>query len=268
MKSALRFYKARGDQLASRHRLWETTMRYEAALRVVRRAESALIGNRLDHPMPRWLLGMVDTVLGGPWLVMAGGHILLGRVVWVFITAIMFSLVFRVLDGQSTQPMFVLSIFLAIGVVYFSTPSRSMVSGVNAKQVDDVRKFILTIAPHPPQLQLLSDFIEVVRTHTMQKLARFNVLAGIAWGVLFWFVGTHALAPGLPAEAVSRGFSYSMVGALAFSLVLGGGICHAVAVRAVCQILEFALIEAKAEVESVESNALPRLFPDLRQSST
>jgi hypothetical protein len=228
-------------------------MRYESALQVVRRAESALIGNRLDHPMPRWAQGVVDTVLGGPWLVITGGHILLGRMVWVLITAIIFSLVLRALDGPSSQPVFVPSIFLAIGVVYFSTPSRSIVSGVNAKRVDDVRQFILSIAHQPRQLQLLSDCIEVVRTHTMQKLARFSVLAGIAWGVLFWFVGTHALAPGLPVDAVTRGLSYSMVGVLAFSLVLGGGICHATAVRAVCQILEFALAEARAEVEAAHS---------------
>lgn len=246
-------------------------MRYETALQVVRRAESALVGNRLDHPMPRWLQCVMDTVLGGPWLVIAGGHILLGRIVWVFITAIIFSLVLHALDGKSTQSMFFPSFLLAVGVVYFSTPSRSMVSGVNAKRVDDVRQFILSIARQPRQLQHLSDCIEVVRTHTMQRLGRFNVMAGIAWGVLFWFVGTHALAPGLPAEAVSRGLSYSMVGALAFGLVLCGGISHATAVRAVCQILEFAMIEAKAEVESVKSNSSLRTgntFPDKNQESS
>lgn len=187
-------------------------MKYEAALQIVRRAESALVGNRLDHPTHRWLQGVVDTILGGPWLVIAGGHILLGRILWVLVTTVIFSLVLHAVDGQSTHSVFLPSFLLAIGVVYFSTPSRSMVSGVNAKRVDDVRQFILSIAHQPRQLQHLSDCIEVVRMHTMQKLGRFNVLVGIAWGVLFWFVGTHALAPGLPAEVVSRGLSYSMVG--------------------------------------------------------
>lgn len=228
----------------------ETIMRYETALQVVRRAESALVGNRLDHPMPRWLQGVVDTVLGGPWLVIAGGHILLSRLIWVLITAIIFSVVLHGFAGGGNQPTLVPSLVLAIGVVYFSTPSRSMVSGVTTKRVDDVRQFILSIANQPQQLQHLSDCIEVVRAHTMQKLGRFNVLAGVAWGVLFWFIGTHALAPGLPAEAISRGLSYSMVGALAFALVLAGGTCHATGVRAVCLILEFAIIDARFEVEA------------------
>lgn len=219
-------------------------------LQVVRRAESALVGNRLDHPMPRWLKGVVDTVLGGPWLVIAGGHILLSRLIWVLITAIIFSVVLHGFAGGGNQPTLVPSLVLAIGVVYFSTPSRSMVSGVTTKRVDDVRQFILSIANQPQQLQHLSDCIEVVRAHTMQKLGRFNVLAGVAWGVLFWFIGTHALAPGLPAEAINRGLSYSMVGALVFALVLAGGICHATGVRAVCLILEFAIIDAKFEVEA------------------
>jgi hypothetical protein len=222
-------------------------MKYETGLEVVRRAESALIGNHIAHPN-RWFQSVVDTVLGGPWLVIAGGHILLWRIFWVFVTATIFMFVLRAFNGQGLQAAFLPSFFLAMGVVYFSTPSRSMAAGVNAKRVADVRQFILSIADQPQQLQSLSDCIEVVRTHTMQKLARFNVLAGIAWGVLFWFVGTRALAPGLPAEAVSRGLSHSMVGVLVFALVLCAGICHATAVRAVCQILDFAMIEAKAEV--------------------
>lgn len=223
-------------------------MKYETALDVVRRAESALIGNRLEQSH-RWSQSVVDTVLGGPWLVIAGGHILLWRIFWVLVTAAIFTLVLRLLDGQSLQAVLAPSFCLAIGVVYFSTPSRSMAAGVNAKRVADVRDFILSITRQPQQLQFLSDGIEVVRTHTMQKLARFSVLAGVAWGILFWFAGTHALAPGLPAEAVSWGLSYSLLAALVFAVVLCGGTCYATAARAVCQILEFALIEARAAIE-------------------
>lgn len=226
-------------------------MKYETALNVVRRAESVLIGNRLDHSH-RWSQSVVDTVLGGPWLLIAGGYILLWRIFWVFVTAAIFTLVLRLLDGQDLQAIFLPSFCLAIGVVYFSTPSRSMAAGVNAKRVADVRDFILSISRQPEQLQSLSDCIEVVRTHTMQKLGRFNVLAGIAWGILFWFVGTHALAPGLPAEAISWGLSYSLLAGLVFSIVLCAGMCHAAAARAVCQILEFAMIEARAAIEPAD----------------
>ncbi|MBD9477392.1 hypothetical protein [Pseudoxanthomonas sp. PXM02] len=227
-------------------------MKYEMALEVVRHAENALTGSRVDHS-DRWLQGVTDTVLAGPGLVFAGGQLLLWRFFWVMVASAIFAFILRVLEGQPVQDVFLPSFFLAIGVVYFSTPSRSMAIGVDAKRVGEVRNFILSIAHQPQQLQYLGEHIEVVRTHTMQKLGRFNVLAGIAWGVLFWFVGTHALAPGLSAEAVSRGLSYGIVGAVVFTLVLCAGICHATAVRAVCQILEFAMIEAIAEVESASS---------------
>ena len=36
----------------------------------------------------------------------------------------------------------------------------------------------------------------------------------------------------------------------------GGGICHAIAVREVCLILEFALIEAKSEADAAGNGAL------------
>lgn len=229
-------------------------MRYEMALEVVRSAESALVGQRPQPPY-RWMQTVADTVLGGPGLIIAGGHILLNRIAWVVVTAAIFAVFLGTVDGQRLSSTLLPSLFLAMGVVYFSTPSRSMAAGVNAARVEQVRQFILSTVRDPRQLQLLSDSVEVVRAHTMQKLGRFNVLAGIAWGVLFWFVGSHALAPGLSAEAMSRGLSYSMVGALLFALVLSCGICHATAVRAVCQILDFAMIEARADAAVADEGA-------------
>ena len=54
---------------------------------------------------------------------------------------------------------------------------------------------------------------------------------------------------------MSRGLSYSMVGASLFALVLSCGICHATAVRAVCQILDFAMIEARADAAVADEGA-------------
>jgi len=225
-------------------------MKYEIALQVVRSAENALVGGHIGPPLRRWMQGVVDTMLRGPWLIIAGGHILLGRMAWVLVTTAILAIFLGTVNDRNTSSVVLPSFFMAIGVVYFSTPSRSMAAGVNASRVAQVRQFILSTVRDPRQLQHLGESVEVVRAHMLQKLARFNVLAGIAWGALFWFVGSRALAPGLSAEAVSRGLSYSMVGTLLFAIALSCGVCHAAAVRAVCQILDFAMIEAKAETLS------------------
>ncbi|MDG2524205.1 hypothetical protein P6166_02380 [Stenotrophomonas sp. HITSZ_GD] len=247
-------------------------MTYEIALRVVRSAENALVGNRLGKPLHRWLQGVVDTMLAGPWLIIAGGHILIRRIAWVLATTVVLAVLLGFVHEPQTPSVILPSFLLAVGVVYFSTPSRSMTAGVNASRVAQVRQFILSTVDNPQQLQHLAQSVEVVRVHTLQKLGRFNVLAGIAWGVLFWFVGSHALAPGLSIEARSQGLSYTVVGMLIFGFALICGICHATAVRAVCQILEFAMIEAKAEVlpaydatsESQTSSTKPiRTVPEL-----
>ncbi|WP_447585790.1 hypothetical protein [Pseudoxanthomonas mexicana] len=221
-------------------------MKYEIALQIVRSAEHALMGSRPSLPY-RWLQQVMDTVLDGPSLIIAGGHILINRMLWIGVTTAIFMVFLGAVEKQPASSLLLPSLFLAVGVVYFSTPSRSMTAGVTAPRVEQVREFILSTIHDRQELELLAQSIDVVRTHTMQKLARFNVLAGIAWGVLFWFVGAHALAPGLSSEAMSRGLSYSMLGMLVFALVLAAGLCHATAVRAVCQILDFAMIEARAE---------------------
>ncbi len=96
-------------------------MRYEMALEVVRSAESALVGQRPQPPY-RWMQTVADTVLGGPGLIIAGGHILLNRIAWVVVTAAIFAVFLGTVDGQRLSSTLLPSLFLAMGVVYFSTP--------------------------------------------------------------------------------------------------------------------------------------------------
>ncbi len=228
-------------------------MKYEIALQVVREAENALLGNR---PMPthKWLRPIVDTVLRGPWLIIEGGQILIGRMAWVVVTTAIFAIFLSMADGANASMVILPSLFLATGVVYFSAPSRSIAAGIKSAHVEQVRRFILTAARDQSQLQYLGDSVEVVRSHMMQKLGRFNVLLGVAWGILFWYIGSHALDPSLPAEAVGRGLSYSMLGALLFAIVLSCGLCHATAVKAASHILAFAMIEAKAQASASDAS--------------
>ena len=225
-------------------------MDYQRTLAVLRTAEQVLVGKPLAWPTQPRLRAYADTVLGGPWLVLAGAGILIKRLAWVLITGATLTLALSLLEDRNNVPVIGPAFILAFGVVYFSMPSRSLAAAVKPENVASLRDFILASASDRQDLQRLQEGVMIVRTHTLEKLGRFSVLAGVAWGVLFWYAGTHALAPGLSPDAVSRGLSYGLLAALIFMFVLLAGTCHATAVRAVYQTLEFALLEAKATVES------------------
>ena len=225
-------------------------MDYQKTLAVLRTAEQVLVGKPLAWPTQPRLMAYADTVLGGPWLVLAGAGILIKRLAWVLITGATLTLAMYLFEDRNGVPVISPAFFLAFGVVYFSMPSRSLAAAVKPENVASIRDFILASASDGQDLQRLQEGVMIVRTHTLEKLGRFSVLAGVAWGVLFWYAGTHALAPGLSPDAVSRGLSYGLLAALIFMFVLLAGTCHATAVRAVYQTLEFALLEAKATVES------------------
>jgi hypothetical protein len=225
-------------------------MDYQKTLAVLRTAEQVLVGKPLAWPTQPRLLAYADTVLGGPWLVLAGAGILIKRLAWVLITGATLTLALSLFEDRDSVPVIGPAFILAFGVVYFSMPSRSLAAAVKPENVASLRDFILASASDGQDLQRLQEGVIIVRTHTLEKLGRFSVLAGVAWGVLFWYAGTHALAPGLSPDAVSRGLSYGLLAALIFMFVLLAGTCHATAVRAVYQTLEFALLEAKATVES------------------
>lgn len=225
-------------------------MDYQKTLAVLRTAEQVLVGKPLEWPIQPRFRAYADTVLGGPWLVLAGAEILAKRLMWVLITGATLALALSLFEDRNSGSVIGPAFILAFGVVYFSMPSRSLAAAVKPENVATVRDFILVTAVNTHDLQRLQEGVMIVRAHTLEKLSRFSVLAGVAWGVLFWYAGTYALAPDLSPDAVSRGLSYGLLAALIFMFVLLAGTCHATAVRAVYQTLEFALLEAKAIAES------------------
>lgn len=225
-------------------------MNYQNTLALLRAAEQSLVGKPLDWPTRPEFRAYADTVLGGPWLVLAGAGILAKHLVWVLITGITFTVALFLFEDRSVVQVIGPAFILAFGVVYFAIPSRSLAAAVKPENVASVRDFILVVTDGGKGLHRLQDAVLIARAHAMEKLGRFSVLAGVAWGVLFWYAGTHALAPGLSPDAVSRGLSYGLLAVFIFTFILLAGICHATAVRAVYQTLEFALLEAKSTTES------------------
>lgn len=223
-------------------------MHYQKTMEVLQRAEFVLFGKPSAWPNASVSRAYADTVLGSPWLVLAGAHILFKRLRWIPVAAFTFFIAMLPFADQGWELLVTPALVLGVGAVYFGLPSLSLSASVKPENVVDIRDAILSNATTVTALNMLEAGIDVVSNNITEKLSRFTLLAGVAWGVLFWFVGTHVLAPGLPSEAIGRGFSIGVIGTIVFLCLLIAGACHAAALRAVHQSLQFALIEARYEL--------------------
>lgn len=225
-------------------------MHYQKTMEVLQRAELVLFGKPSAWPNASATRAYADTVLGSPWLVLAGAHILCRRLRWIPVAAFTFFLAMLPFADQGWQLLVTPALVLGVGTVYFGLPSLSLSASVKPENIADIRDAILSSTTDTNALNMLEAGVDVVRNTITEKLSRFTLLAGIAWGVLFWFVGTHVLAPGLPSEAIGRSLSIGIIGTIVFLCVLIAGACHSAALRAVHQSLQFALIEARYQLTS------------------
>lgn len=139
------------------------------------------------------------------------------------------------------------ALVIAVGSVYFGLPSRTVAAGVKPKNIATLALFIAEIAPGAADLERLQIGTAVFRTQTFERLARFNVLAGVGWAVLFWYGSSHLLSPALEPRVVGDDLVHTVVAALIFFFVLAVASSHATAIRAVYQTLDFGLLEVKAQ---------------------
>lgn len=181
---------------------------------------------------------------------MAGGRLLMKRLLWIpLVAAVCFVLLLLLADGQWTE-FIVPSFVFAVGAVYFGMTSLSLAVGVREADVLAVKELMLDLCGDLKSLTRLESGLAVACERSRERITRFSVVAGVLWGVLFWFVGAHVFSPGLSLEVVSRGLSLSIVGAVVLFLVIVVGTCHSAALRSVHQTIDFALLEAKSAVES------------------
>lgn len=220
-------------------------MEFERARDMLQRAERLVARERPPaRAESRWTL-FVDTIFVGPGLVGAGMRILGRRFGLTLLVAAVMFIYFCVMDRARWAQSFLPAICFAAAVVYFGLPSRTVSAGVTAQNINELAAAMVTSAQCPEELERLGAGLAIFRTHKLDRLARFNVLAGVGWAVLFWYVTSHVLAPGLAAAVVGTGVLYTGMAAIVFLIVLGLASAHATAVRAVHQTVEFALLEAK-----------------------
>lgn len=128
----------------------------------------------------------------------------------------------------------------------FWTPSRTVLAGVNGRAIDALAVAIGEQVRSKDELERLSSGVQLVKVQTTERLARFNVFAGIAWAALFWFAGARVLSPNVPLQIVESSISPLIAGSVLFFVLFTAAVGYATAVRVVYQTLDFALIEVRA----------------------
>lgn len=240
-------------------------MEFERARSVLRTAER-LVAREPGPPPPdgRWT-AYADTVFIGPWLIAAGFRMLARRLGLTLVVAATIFAYFFVMDHKRWAESLLPALCYASATVYFGLPSRTVAGGVTSKTIDALAADIGKVVQSEEDLDRLSAGLAVFRTQKMERISRFNVLAGIGWAALFWYATSHVFAPGLEAKVLGDGVVHAAISGFAFIIILGVASAHAVAVRAVHQTVEFALLEAKRLQSLNQTTADPSREAPTRQ---
>ncbi|RUL62036.1 hypothetical protein EKH79_14065 [Dyella dinghuensis] len=223
-------------------------MEFELARNTVRYAEQLVIKTRRPREGNDSVAVYLDTLLVGPWLVMAGIDMLGRRFRLVLFVATVLLLFFWIVArGISWQPV-APALGMAVGIVYFGLPSRTVTAGVTEENIRSLCSYILDAAPNVTRLERLQAGTSLLRSQITDRLGRINVVIGICWAALFGYASAHVLAPGLAPSILGNGILFTGIAGIFFAGLLGIAISHTTAVRAVYLTLDFALLEAKAAI--------------------
>lgn len=225
-------------------------MELQRTRNVIRAAEQALIGGKPLRESDDALRSYLDELLVGPWLVLCGLKILFRRLGWGLLIAGTFIVFIGLVERAWSWDYLIPAIMFGAGSVYFGLPSRTAISsGVTTDIIRGLTQNIHAIATDEKELSRLHAGVQLVRGQAMERLGRFNVLAGIAWAALFWYVSSHVLAPNLPPDIVKDGLGHTLVAILVFTFLLVIASSYATAVRAVYQTLDFALLDVQRRLD-------------------
>lgn len=219
-------------------------MEFERAKRIVREAEQLLIRSR--SPTGDGVFSVyLDTLVTGPWLVMAGTRILIRRLGLATLVSSTLLAFFWAINKDFSWQQVAPAFLLGVGSTYFGRPSRTVVLGVTSENIQRLTHSILESVTRDTTLELLQTGVTILRTQTFERLTRFNIIAGISWGALFAYASAHVLAPGLTPKFLGDGIVHTGLALLFFFAVIGAASSYAVSVRAIYMTLDFAFLEAK-----------------------
>ncbi|UID77234.1 hypothetical protein J3U96_11480 [Stenotrophomonas maltophilia] len=223
-------------------------MEFEKIRAVVRLAEYTVV----DRPPLRVkegpLLAFSEEFLVGPWLIMSGFSIIWKRLLWIFLLTLIFMSGFFLMESAFDPVMIIAALVLSVVSVYFGLPTRTVLAGVTATSTGKLAVAIEEFVKDQAELERLSSGVQLVKAQTTERMARFNVFAGILWGALFWLVTARVLSPAISLDTVKASIFPAIAVANLFiglSVVAAG---YAAAVRIAYQTLDFALLEVKGKL--------------------
>lgn len=218
---------------------------FACAREVVATAERIQIGNIVSKDPKGRIATFWVNMVGGPFFWISGFEILAKRLAACAATILAAFGYLVICEGGMSSKLIMPAMIFGAGLAYFAMPSRVAMKGVKPANVESLALAIEGCKLSDKQLKLLKDGVALYRVQAFERLTRFNYVAGLAWGVLFWYVGTHVLAPDLNADNMKDGLSNAMLGILIFLMVVAGAAAYTAAVRATYLTLDFALLEAE-----------------------
>lgn len=224
-------------------------MQFANVARLERLAEHTVLGTNVYRQDDDNLSAIIDTGLSSWAFVFFGFKVLGTRLIWGLVCTVLCGIWLRLFSDVTTGPMIIAALALGCGGVIFSMPSRSTLSGVKSQNVSRVRSVIVVFVKTSSELDSFSTAHQIIKTHAFDRIGRFNVIAGVAWAVLFWFWSSFIFRP--PEQALADGgyINFAVLAALIFVILFLVSACHAAAVRAVYLTIDFAIIEARSELE-------------------
>lgn len=224
-------------------------MEFDKIRSVIRLAEHAVVQSTPFAKRDDLLRALSDELLVGPWLILSGLGILWKRFVWILGLTIIIAVYLRLFDHAFSASAAFGALMLATLSVYFGLPSRTVLAGVNGRAIGALAVAIGEQVRSKDELERLSSGVQLVKVQTTERLARFNVFAGILWGALFWVAGARLLSPSVTPDVFEASLGPTLFATFVFLLVFIAAVGYATAVRMVFQVLDFAVIELKDDLD-------------------
>lgn len=223
-------------------------MEFEKTRSAVRLAEYAVVNRRPLRTKEDGLRALSEELLIGPWLIMSGLGIIWKRLLWIFVLTLIIVTGLFLIERAFNPVMILAALTLAAISVYFGLPTRTVLAGVTAKSIGELAGAIKGLVKDQGELERLSSGVQLVKTQTTERMARFNVFVGILWGALFWLVTARVLSPTVTQDVLEASLFPTIAAAISFIGLFVVAVGYAAAVRVVYQTLDFALLETKAKL--------------------
>lgn len=221
------------------------------ATAIVKEAERLVIGKTLN-PSGQFAAELVDTLLHGPWFVLAGmealGRLLLRGILITFFWMLLLYALTALFSDQKLSVTGLLSgaALLGIGSMLFGLPSSLIARLLNADHVARLSEEISQRAEDLDRLELLRKGVDEIGAVGTSRIAAISWAIGLAWVSLAWFAANWVFADDVTPALRGEAFAYGFLALAVFSLVAAAFTSYREAHRQLRLTIIFAFAEAES----------------------